>query len=61
MAKRITHTCPNCKHEHIDYLTALPTWWCESPRRKGRGEVGYSPMERCRYFEPSDEAVRRDG
>ena len=61
MTKRIPHNCTNCRYEFIDYLTIMPTWWCESPRRKGRREVGYSPMERCRYFEPSDEAVRRDG
>ena len=61
MTKRIPHNCTNCRYEFIDYLTTMPTWWCESPRRKGRREVGYSPMERCRYFEPSDEAVRRDG
>ena len=56
-SKRIPHTCPNCKHEHIDYLTALPTWWCESPNRKGKCEVGYSPRSRCRIFEPKEELV----
>lgn len=52
MTKRIPHNCTNCKHERIDYLTCMPTWWCESPNRKGWHEVGYLPRRRCRLFEP---------
>lgn len=59
MTKRVNHCCGNCRHQRIDYLTTMPTWWCESPRRKGNRFIGYSQKERCRYFEPLDEEVER--
>lgn len=55
--RRISHNCTNCKHEHVDYLTLMPTWWCDSPNFKGSREVGYSPMSRCRIFEPKEGLV----
>ena len=57
MTKRIPHNCTNCRHEYIDHLTCMPVWWCKSPNRKGRREVGYSQRSRCRIFEPKEELV----